>query len=164
MIGLITYVLCEYVNGISILNTDISISKAIVLLWSLVAEELGWRGFLQGELDKKLDKKLVPLFIGIIWSLWHYHFFLLGTISVPIVLFTIGCIIDSVIYYVLTKKSKQNIIPASIYHFMGNILFSILIIYPNNHNGNVLPYISYLIASFAVMICFIKVELANKKI
>jgi len=149
IIGLVTYILCALVSDFSILNTNLSMNKIIVLLWSLIAEELGWRGFLQKELDMK-HKKFIPLLVGIIWSLWHYHFFLLGTISVPILLFIISCVIDSYILYFLTKKSQQNIIPASVYHFMENCLFCILLIYPNQQNGNILPYMYYLISSLIV--------------
>lgn len=162
IIGLLTCVFCMIFIDIPILNINVDIKKIIVLLWALVAEELGWRGFLQENLNKKLDKKVIPFIIGLIWSLWHYHFFVLGTISAPIILFTISCIIDSYIYYTLTIKSNQNIIPASIFHFMGNLLFSILLIYPNYHNGNILPYIFYIISSFIIMFCFIKCESYNK--
>jgi len=34
-------------------------------------EELGWRGYLQGETLKRANPFLVSLFIGIIWSAWH---------------------------------------------------------------------------------------------
>ena len=157
------YICCAIFINISILNTSISAKKIVILLWALIAEELGWRGFLQENLNKTLDKKFVPLLIGIIWSLWHYHFFLLGTISAPIILFTISCIIDSYIYYWLTDQSKQNVIPASIFHFMGNLLFSILLIYPDYYNGNILPYIFYIISTFIIMICFVKCESFNKR-
>ena len=163
IIGLLTYICCAIFINISILNTSISAKKIVILLWALIAEELGWRGFLQENLNKTLDKKFVPLLIGIIWSLWHYHFFLLGTISAPIILFTISCIIDSYIYYWLTDQSKQNVIPASIFHFMGNLLFSILLIYPDYYNGNILPYIFYIISTFIIMICFVKCESFNKR-
>lgn len=163
IIGILTYILCTVIFNISILNTDISIQKVVILLWSLVAEELGWRGFLQDRLNKKLDKKIIPLLIGIIWSLWHYHFFLLGTISTPIILFIASCIIDSYICYWLTNKSKQNIIPTSIYHFMGNFLLSVLLIYPDYHNGNILPYLLYIISSFIIMICFVKYISVDKR-
>lgn len=164
IIGLLTYIFCVIFIDLPILNINVSTKKIIVLLWALVAEELGWRGFLQESLNKKLDKKVIPFIIGIIWSLWHYHFFLLGTISVPIILFTISCIIDSYIYYWLTTKSNQNIISASIFHFMGNLLFSILLIYPDYHNGNILPYIFYIISSFIIMICFVKCASFNKRV
>lgn len=163
IIGLFTYILCVIFIDLPILNINVDTNEIIVLLWALVAEELGWRGFLQENLNNKLDKKVIPLIIGITWSLWHYHFFLLETISAPIILFTISCIIDSYIYYGLTTKSEQNIISASIFHFMGNLLFSVLLIYPNYYNGNTLPYIFYIISSFIVMICFVKCESFNKR-
>ncbi len=90
IIGLFTYILCVIFIDLPILNINVDTNEIIVLLWALVAEELGWRGFLQENLNNKLDKKVIPLIIGITWSLWHYHFFLLETISAPIILFTIN--------------------------------------------------------------------------
>ena len=52
--------------------------KIIIILWALIAEELGWRGFLQEKFEVKFGKHLTPLLVGTIWALWHYHFFIIG--------------------------------------------------------------------------------------
>lgn len=123
--------------------TSISAKKLIIIMWALITEELGWRGFLQGRLDKYLGHIGTPIFIGIIWALWHYHFFWLGTMSAPLTLFALGCITDSIGYYWITKKSKGNVIPASIWHCVGNLCFSLFLINPEYNQGRIEPYLLY---------------------
>ena len=43
-------------------------------------EEIGWRGCLQPELQKKLPITISALIIGVIWAIWHLPlFFIIGT-------------------------------------------------------------------------------------
>lgn len=127
--------------------SGLTAKKFIIVMWSLVAEEIGWRGFLQEKLDKHLGHLLTPILLGSIWSLWHYHFFWLGTMSAPLTLFLLGCIADSFGYYWVTKKSKGNIIPASIWHFVGNLCFNIFLISPEYNEGSIVPYFLFVIYS-----------------
>lgn len=127
--------------------TAITTKKLLIIMWALIAEELGWRGFLQDKLDQRYGPIVTPLILGIIWALWHYHFFLLGTMSVPLTLFTLGCITDSIALYFLTKKSQGNIIPASIWHFTENLCFSMFLIYPKYNKGSIVPYLIFTIYS-----------------
>lgn len=43
-------------------------------------EEIGWRGLMQRELEKKLPSLISTLAVGVVWSLWHLPlFFIEGT-------------------------------------------------------------------------------------
>ena len=136
----------------AVFATGISSRKLIIILWALVAEEVGWRGFLQEKLDVYFGNLFTPLVLGILWALWHYHFFLSGSMSVPLVLFVLGCITDSYVYYWITKKSKGNIIPASLCHFTSNLFFNILLINPELNHGSTLPYLLYVVYSFMMAV------------
>lgn len=152
IIFILTELSCYLFLNISTLNINISIKKFIVILWALLAEEAGWRGFLQEKLDRHLGKYFTPLIVGLTWALWHYHFFLLNSMSAPLFLFVLGCVSDSYGYYWLTKKSKGNIIPASAWHFTGNLLFNIFMIYPEYNHGSRLPYLFFIIYSLVMAI------------
>lgn len=121
--------------------------QIVIILWALIAEELGWRGFLQNELNKYFGYITTPIILGIIWSLWHYHFLLAGVFSAPMILFMIGCIADSFAYFWITKKSDGNIIPASIWHFTGNLFFNLFMINPEYNQGSIIPYLLFVIYS-----------------
>ena len=125
----------------------LSPKKIIIICWALIAEELGWRGFLQNKLEIYLNKLILPLPLGIIWALWHYHFFISGAISVPILLFTLGCITDSYLYFAFTKAVKGNIVPASVLHFSENLCFNLFLVNPEYNNGSSVPYLLYVISS-----------------
>lgn len=127
--------------------TGIASKKLIIVLWALLAEEIGWRGFLQEKLDKRCGHIATPIFIGIIWASWHYHFFWLGTMSAPLILFVLGCITESFGYYWVTIKSRGNIIPASIWHFIGNLCFNIFLISPEYNHDSIIPYLLYIVYS-----------------
>lgn len=120
--------------------TLVSTKKIIIIAWALIAEELGWRAYLQDAVEKKVGVLLTPFLIGCIWTLWHYHFFLTGSMEVPIVAFAYGCIVESYGYYVITKLAKGNIVPASIWHFSGNLFFNLYLLDPHWNNGSMLPY------------------------
>lgn len=134
---LLTYVTPYHNQFITLL----SLKKIIIVTWALIAEELGWRGYLQDKIEKIFLEKLTPLIVGFIWSTWHYHFFLSGTMEVPIVTFTYGCIAESCGYYVITKLAKGNIVPASLWHFSGNLFSNLYLLNPNWNNGSIIPYI-----------------------
>lgn len=127
--------------------TSITVKKLIVVIWALVAEEIGWRGFLQEKIDKHCGHLTTPIILGFIWALWHYHFFLLGTMSVPLILFVLGCIAESFGYYWITKKSKGNVIPASIWHFTGNLWINLFLINPEYNQGSIVPYLLFVVYS-----------------
>ncbi|MDD5950086.1 MAG: hypothetical protein PUC39_10245 [Lachnospiraceae bacterium] len=41
-----------------------NIRKIVIILWALIAEELGWRGFLQDKLERLLPDFFIPLLTG----------------------------------------------------------------------------------------------------
>ncbi len=130
----------------------ISTRKIIVIVWALVAEEVGWRGFLQEKLDKLYGNLVTPFLVGMVWAFWHYHLFLSGNTSAPLLLFLIGCIADSYGYYWVTIKSKGNVIPASIWHFTDNLFFNLFLINPEYNNGSSIPYMLFVFYSIIMAV------------
>lgn len=131
---------------------NISISQFIILLWAFFAEEIGWRGYLEPLLKMcGFNKWLIPCAVGVIWCLWHYHYFLQNRIEVPILLFFISCIIESYIYSFLMSIT-YNIVSAMTYHFAWNLLIHIVAINPIENNGNIFPYIILVILETLILI------------
>lgn len=114
----------------------------VIILWALIAEEIGWRGYLLSFLKEHMKRSyLVPFIVGVIWCLWHYHFFLFGGMDVPILWFFISCIVESYIYSYLLDLTENNLLSAMIYHFVWNLCIHVFAINPNDNQGNPLPYI-----------------------
>lgn len=121
--------------------STISMKKIVIIMWALIAEELGWRGFLQDRLEDNCNKAVwIPIITGCIWALWHYHFILGGTMEIPYAVFLYGCVVESFGYYVITKLARGNIVPASIWHFSGNLFFNLCRINPEWNGGSFVPY------------------------
>lgn len=133
----------------------ISASQFLIILWSFVAEELGWRGYLQMSLMKNIRQRwLMPLIIGTIWGLWHYHYFLFHDMQVPIILFFISCIVESYIYDYLLLVTKNNLFSAMMYHFSYNLFIHICAVNPVDNNGSILPYLIMIIFEVLMALLF----------
>ena len=144
---LVPFILLTCAKIVSIMMGDgyifpspITIRKIMIILWALVAEELGWRGFLQEKLDAILPDQYITIITGIIWALWHYHFVISGSMGVPVVAFTLGCVFESYGYFAITRLAKNNIVPASIWHFTGNMMFNLYRFDSGWHDGKVTFY------------------------
>lgn len=149
-------------SGISFTFESISITQFIIILWALWAEEIGWRGYLEPLLKELgVHKWIVPCIVGIIWCLWHYHFFLQNGMEVPILLFFSSCIIESYIYSFLMNITNNNIVSAMIYHFAWNLLIHIVALNPSDNNGSIFPYTILVILETLVLFIFGSVRKAK---
>jgi len=72
--------------------------------------------------------------------------------DVPFTLLILGCIFESYGYFVITKLSKGNILPASIWHFSGNLFMNIFSLNINDGDGK---YLTYMITTFSYGFCVI---------
>ena len=127
-------------------------SRILIIFWALIAEELGWRGYLQEKIECKIGMFFTPLVVGIVFGLWHFHFFLTGAMNVPFTLLILGCVFESYGYFVITKLAKGNIVPASIWHFSGNLFMSVFRLNVVDSHGSNFPY---LIMTLTYSVCIL---------
>ena len=128
-------------NGQAFSCGHISAKQLVIILWALVAEELGWRGFLEPKLrTHRLPDTAVPLIVGAVWGAWHFHYFIQKSIDVPITLFFAGCIAESYIYSYMMRYTG-NMLSAMIYHFSCNLCLHLLMLNPADNIGSSTPYI-----------------------
>ncbi|MEG0528191.1 MAG: CPBP family intramembrane glutamic endopeptidase [Longicatena sp.] len=148
------YIVCVWLQ-VDFVIGSISTVQFIIILWALVAEEIGWRGYLQ-PLFKKIgiSEKIVPFLIGIIWCLWHYHYYIQDELQIPILLFLVSCIIESYIYSYLMYFTKGNILSAMTYHFSWNLWIHIWLINPIDNQGSLLPYAVMVFIEFICVLVF----------
>lgn len=138
--------------GVDFALGNISAAQLVIILWAFFAEEIGWRGYLEPLLIQSgIHKRLVPCIVGIIWCLWHYHFFLRNGIQVPVPLFLISCIVESYIYSFLMSATSNNIISAMTYHFVWNLIIHIAAVNPVDNNGNIFPYVILVVLEALVL-------------
>ena len=131
---------------------SISPEQFTIIAWALVAEELGWRGYLEPALKEKgLDRRVVPLLVGTVWGLWHYHYFLTGGVQVPIALFFISCIIESYLYSFFMDCTGRNLVSVMIYHFAWNFFVHFFAVNPAGNQGSLWPYLILILLEGALL-------------
>jgi membrane protease YdiL (CAAX protease family) len=89
-------------------------------------EELGWRGYLLAEFQKRHSILVSALLVGIIWGLWHFPvWFTLGYAGSDLIryigFFLVQIISVSVVMAVFYIRQKNLLIPIWI-HFLTNFL------------------------------------------
>lgn len=97
-----------------------------------LGEELGWRGYLQLELNKRFSVLKSSLIVGVIWGLWHLPlWFIAGYQGVDlllyIVFFLVGLVAFSVIIGFVYGRGR-NLLYAILLHQMLNFTGRLLVI------------------------------------
>jgi membrane protease YdiL (CAAX protease family) len=101
-------------------------------------EEIGWRGFLYNELNKKFNFWQTALITGFIWGLWHMPLILQGHNypKYPVlgsIWMIIFCVLYSPIFNFIRKKSG-SVIATSILHGTINATFGFSILFLKGGN------------------------------
>jgi membrane protease YdiL (CAAX protease family) len=116
-------------------------------------EEIGWRGFLQPQMEKIIPFILCLFFISIIWAGWHIPlFFIEGGVQdgMSFLVFFFGIFAMTCILAMIYKITK-NIFACVLYHAWTNALFQIFEIEINV--GFIVSYIAEIIV--VILICLL---------
>ncbi len=144
------------ISGNAFSAGDVS-SQLFVIFWSLIAEEFGWRGFLEPMLKQfRINAFVVPGITGLVWSLWHYHYFLQNRMEIPILLFALGCIIESYLYSYFVR-AMNSVLAAMSLHFSWNLMIHVFLLNPSDNNGSILPYAILIIIEAVELIAIVAV-------
>ncbi len=125
------------VSGEALFDLVADLSVAAILLMfvdSLIrgplGEELGWRGYLQIELDKRFSMPASSLIVGVIWGLWHLPlWFVSGYQGVNLLLYVVFFMVGLVAF---------SVIIGYVYGRGGNLLYAILLHQMLNFTGRLL--------------------------
>lgn len=117
------------------LVADLSVAAFLMLFVdSLIrgplGEELGWRGYLQIELDKRFSMPGSSLIVGVIWGLWHLPLWIVsGFEGVNLLLYAVFFMVGLVAF---------SVIIGYVYGRGGNLLYAILLHQMLNFTGRLL--------------------------
>ena len=105
-----------------------------------LGEELGWRGFVQEELQKKYSPLRAAIIVGFFWAIWHTPiWFTTGFWGIDLVkyilFFVISVIAISIVMAAFYNLNRNLIIPIII-HQLFNFFIGLI-------NGNLLDLIGY---------------------
>ena len=82
-------------------------------------EEIGWRGYLQGELQKQYSPEITSLIIGFFWGFWHtpLYFMIWDTHNItPYIGFILMTMAISFVFSYIYEKSKGNLLIMILFH------------------------------------------------
>jgi membrane protease YdiL (CAAX protease family) len=120
--------------------------QLLVIFLIAIGEEYGWRGYLLPRLLKKYSVFHSSLILGLIWGLWHFPAYLIGTgvpdqMSFPIFLIwvVLGTLFISWIYY-----CTRSVLTSILAHMGANAAFNYLPILPE-FTGNMRTFWIFLI-------------------
>lgn len=137
----------------------ISSLQFLTISWTFVAEEIGWRGYLEQRLRKYgVHPWLIPVAVGVIWCLWHYHYFLSNRIAVPIWLFALSCIVESCLYSFFMDSTRNNLVSAMTYHFVWNLSLHLFGVDPADCGGSIFPHITLAVLETLTLLIFFSVK------
>lgn len=113
-----------------------------------LGEELGWRGLLLPELQKKFSAFRSSLIIGVIWYCWHIPLFYapVGTLVsgqplavIPLLTYLLFVICLSCIYTWLVNNSRGSVLIAILIHLSINAGIALLF-FPDLRKGSKMCY------------------------
>ncbi len=110
-----------------------------VLFFSVLGEEIGWRGF---ALQSSYGPLRASLIIGFFWGAWHLPLFWLpGNFhqSIPLVLFLLQSVALAIIYTWLYNQTKGSLFIAHLFHTASNVTLGLLPVLPTDTGGDMTP-------------------------
>jgi uncharacterized protein len=127
----IGFLLCKTV-GLNTMLTDNLIQilplATIGMMIGAIGEEIGWRGFLQPNLEKRYSILLSSIITGLMWGFWHIGHYKNGTLfMIGFLLFTVSA---SIILRKILEGTNNNLIISILFHFSINVGF--VVFYKNS--------------------------------
>lgn len=117
-------------------------------------EEIGWRGFLQPQLQKKLPVSLSTLILSVIWAIWHLPlWFIVGThqqVNMNFFWFLINAMALSFLFAAIYYGTK-SIFMCILLHAMTNAFWDVI-----TPSYKFLPISIILVVSIAVFFLMMK--------
>lgn len=116
-------------------------------------EEIGWRGIIQYNLEKKLSFVIATIIVGVLWSIWHLPFwFIEGTVqsTMSFLMFSIS-ILGTTFLLAAIRKTTENIWLCILFHSCINS-FTVLLSVSQGANVIVTTIVEILIALIIVSI------------
>ncbi|MEA2046534.1 MAG: CPBP family intramembrane glutamic endopeptidase [Euryarchaeota archaeon] len=113
-----------------------------VLFFSVLGEEIGWRGYALPELQANHSALTASLIIGVIWGLWHVPlWWMRGNLhqDIPLTLFMLQIIALSIIFTWMYNNTRGSLLIVHLFHAAVNTTVGVLLILPMDTNSDLGP-------------------------
>lgn len=115
---------------------------AYVLVFSVLGEEMGWRGFALPRLQARFSALGASLVLGMMWCFWHAPlFWIAGNFhqQLPFVWFALQIIASTILYTWLYNNTRGSLLIAHLFHAASNTAVGVLPILPLDNGGDLRP-------------------------
>jgi uncharacterized protein len=121
-----------FTSFFSLKGYSLPVTLLLCLFAGPLGEELGWRGYLRVELDKKYGFIQASIVAGLIWAFWHAILwfvdvaFMDGATGLPLVIYIIANIVvmtSLVVMMNVVMKRSNNLLNAIWIHLCYNVIF-----------------------------------------
>lgn len=144
---IMTYYKIDYVPWKG--NLSFYILNFLAIVVGCAAEEVGWRGFLLPNLQKRYSPFITSIIVGIMWGVWHLNF--TGGI-LGFLLYTVTIIEMSILMSWIYNKSNGNLLLMTVWHLVFNLTSRIFLWDRFNINLFMVESIVFGIACLIVLI------------
>ncbi len=114
----------------------------LVLFFSVLGEEIGWRGYALPWLQKRFNALGSSLILGLIWALWHLPLFWLpGDFheQLPLIWFLLQTVSITVLYTWVYNATHRSLFMILLLHTASNTAFGVLPMLPEAASGSLRP-------------------------
>ena len=118
-----------------------------------LGEEFGWRGFALPRLQKRFTVFTASLILGLLWGLWHFPAFLIGTgvpLETPFVIF-LAWVLSATLLMTWVYNHMQSVLATMIMHASANATFNILPLLPE-HTGQLMTFLLFIALSWGLVL------------
>ena len=99
-----------------------------------LSEEVGWRGYAQPRLRRRLSPLATSVVLGAVWAVWHLPLFALtgtwqaslGLASVEAAVFLLAMVPLSSAYWLVSERLRGGVPAAVVLHLVGNAALTFL--------------------------------------
>jgi len=114
----------------------------LVLFFSVLGEEIGWRGFALPWLQERFNALTSSLILGLIWALWHLPLFWLpGDFhqQLSLIWFLLQTVSITILYTWIYNAAKGSLFIILLLHAASNTAFGVLPMLPEAASGSLRP-------------------------
>ncbi|MBN2472835.1 MAG: CPBP family intramembrane metalloprotease [Anaerolineae bacterium] len=113
-----------------------------VLVFSVLGEEIGWRGYALPRLQGRFSALGASMILGLLWALWHLPlFFVAGDVhqGLPLSLFIAQDVGLAILMTWMFNNTRGSLLLAHLFHAASNTTLGLFPIMPGDNAGSVRP-------------------------
>lgn len=117
----------------------VAVVFAYVLVFSVIGEELGWRGYALPRLLARWDALTASVILGVLWAAWHAPLFVAPGLlqsRVPVAWFVLQILGQTIVLTWVYQRTNGSVLLVSVLHASANLGMGVLPVLPLDIGGS----------------------------